>query len=42
VKRGSQDSRGLKSRQGGCGVEVAVEGAKSLQNFVWRVCISSI
>jgi len=42
MKRGCRGSRGLGSGRGGCGVGLAVEGAYSLQHFVWRVCIFSI
>jgi len=42
VKRGWRGSRGWASGWGGCGVGLAVVAAYSLQNLVWRVCISSM
>jgi len=43
VKRGWRGSRGRASGRGlGCGVGLAVVVASSLQNLVWRVCISSM
>jgi len=42
VKRGSRGSRERASRWGGCEVGLAVVATWSLQNLVWRVCISSM